>query len=240
MLPKRRFRYPSVRLAVEIVLERGNITLWEDQGAQDRCVGLIGSGHLDHHGGASMPTPDFQSLFLPLLRLTESQGEVALTEAVDMLADTFALTEQERATTLRSGQTRMYNRTAWAATYLRKAGLIASEGRGRYQISESGRDLLASGRLSLDVAYLEANYPGVREFRLGGRNQNAEPRTSGVHDAQGGPEATMEGITGLVPDQASLNAVAEALASGIELADNLRSDGWYLKYRRGALSDLPR
>src|SRR5690606_25420741 len=106
------------------------------------------------------------------------------------------------AVTLRSGQTRMYNRTAWAATYLRKAGLIASEGRGRYQISDSGRDLLASGPLSLDVAFLEASYPGIREFRLGGRGA-AQP-TGGPIGPAGQSEATAEGIASLLPDQAAL------------------------------------
>lgn len=80
---------------------------------------------------------------LPLLKLVSDKQEHSLQEATKTLATQFDLTETDLAELLPSGRkTRFYDRVGWAATYLRKAGLLSSSQRGRFVISERGVDVL--------------------------------------------------------------------------------------------------
>lgn len=96
-----------------------------------------------------MAVPDFQSLMLPLLKLAGDGEQHAFAEAVERLTQEFQLSDDDRTQLLRSGQTRIYNRVGWAKTYLKKAGLLRDLGPGRFQLTERGRDVLASHLLGL-------------------------------------------------------------------------------------------
>lgn len=86
-------------------------------------------------------------------------------EAIDGLAARFRLTEEERRQLLPSGRQRVFhNRVAWARTYLVQARLLESAGRGRFRISERGREVLASRPARIDIKFLD-QYPEFREFR---------------------------------------------------------------------------
>lgn len=91
-----------------------------------------------------MPIPDYQTCMLPLLRLTEDGREYSLREAIDRLAEEFALTDAERHQLLTSGrQAILTNRVSWARTYLSKARLLESTRRGFFCITARGRQVLA-------------------------------------------------------------------------------------------------
>src|SRR5262245_3618875 len=113
-----------------------------------------------------MAVPDFQTLMLPVLKLASDSQQHTLAEAVEQLAREFQLSDDDRTQLLRSGQTRLYNRVAWATIYLRKAGLLEAAGRGRFQLTDRGRDVLASRPTAIDVAFLE-RFPEFSEFRKG-------------------------------------------------------------------------
>ena len=82
--------------------------------------------------------PSFTEFFRPLLKLA-SQGEVNVRESANKIADIFELTAQARLETTKSGnQRRFIDRTHWAATYLRQAGLLATTKRGFVEITEDG------------------------------------------------------------------------------------------------------
>lgn len=89
---------------------------------------------------------------------------------------------------LRSGQTRLYNRVAWASTYLRKAGLLESLGPGRFQLSDDARVVLASPPEAIDVAFPERQFPEVQAFRK---------TRSRVQGADEEPPAAYNSATGL-------------------------------------------
>ncbi|GAA0737292.1 restriction endonuclease [Sphingomonas sp. ABOLD] len=112
-----------------------------------------------------MPVPDYQTLMLPLLRrLGEQQGPVAIREFLESVADEFALTPDERAERIPSGQENLLaNRLAWARTYLGKAGLLASPKRGLVSITERGRHLLADESVVITNATL-ARYPEFQNW----------------------------------------------------------------------------
>ena len=126
-----------------------------------------------------MAVPDFQRLMLPLLILTVDGLPHTLAETVEQLAEEFQLSDGDRTQVLRSGQTRLYNRVGWTTTYLKKAGLLQAAGRGGFQLTDRGRDVLASRPAAIDVAFLESRFPEISEFRkTRSRREVAERRAT--------------------------------------------------------------
>ena len=56
------------------------------------------------------------------------------------------------------------NRVYWALVYLRRAGLIASSGRGRNRITERGQQVLEQAPSKIDIRLL-SQFPEFRDFR---------------------------------------------------------------------------
>ena len=111
-----------------------------------------------------MPIPDFQSIMLPLLKITEDGDEHKQKDVSDTLATQFKITDQEKEEMLPSGkQARFSNRVAWSIAYLRKAGLLANSKRGVFRITEQGRELLKENPPKIDIKLLK-QYPGIREW----------------------------------------------------------------------------
>lgn len=111
-----------------------------------------------------MPVPDFESLMLPLLRITADGQEHRLSETIEALAHELHLSEEDRNELLPSGrQAKFDNRVGWARTYLSKAGLLVSTGRGRFRITERGLEVLANPPDDLTVGFLQ-QYPEFKEF----------------------------------------------------------------------------
>lgn len=111
-----------------------------------------------------MAVPGFQEFMLPLLRLGENGEPFTQKEAVAALADEMHLTEEDRSELLTSGQTRLFNRVAWARSYLKAAGLLASPSRGVSVITEEGRGILRDPPDRIDIKYLD-RFPSFVEFR---------------------------------------------------------------------------
>ena len=112
-----------------------------------------------------MSIPDYQSIMLPLLELVQDDNEQSLRKAVDMLAEQFQLSQEERKKLLPSGkQTVFLNRVSWARTYLSKAGLLESTRRGFFQITERGKNVLAEKPEKITYRFLE-RFEEFREFR---------------------------------------------------------------------------
>ncbi|MCC6261037.1 MAG: restriction endonuclease [Anaerolineales bacterium] len=103
-----------------------------------------------------MAIPDYQTVMLPLLKLANDAKVLSLRDATDKLAEEFNLTEDELAEMLPSARkTRFYDRVAWAMTYLKKAGLLSSPERGKYQITSRGLDVLKNPPGRITVNFLE-------------------------------------------------------------------------------------
>ena len=113
-----------------------------------------------------MAIPTFQAVMRPLLELAADGKEIRSSEAVDALAERFGLTKNEREELISSGrQRKFYNRVAWAFTYLRATGLFENTGRGRYTVTDRGKQAVASGH-QIDLKYL-AQFPELAAFRTG-------------------------------------------------------------------------
>jgi len=112
-----------------------------------------------------MAIPDYETIMLPLLKLTGDRKEHSGRETIDALAQAFGLTDEERRELLPSGrQSTFDSRVGWARTYLKKAGLLASTRRAHFQITERGLGVLNENPPVLDTAFL-SRYPEFVEFQ---------------------------------------------------------------------------
>lgn len=112
-----------------------------------------------------MPVPDYQSCMLPLMRLAQDAQEHTSPDVVEVLAQQFHLTEEERRELLPSGrQAKFDNRVGWARTYLQKAGLLETTGRARFRITERGADVMQSKPPVINDKYLR-RFPEFMEFQ---------------------------------------------------------------------------
>lgn len=121
-----------------------------------------------------MAIPDFQTLMLPLLQFCGDGKTHTNSEAIAHLADFFSLTEEERKENLPSRrQTILYNRTTWALFDLRKAGLLESEKRGAFLITNRGVDVLRQKPERIDLKFLK-QFP---EFKRTAQSENEQNET---------------------------------------------------------------
>ena len=82
--------------------------------------------------------PPFHEFLKPLLMLA-SAGEINVRDSADTIADDFGLSPRAKLEATRSGnQRRFIDRTHWAATYLRQAGLLKTTRRGYVEITPNG------------------------------------------------------------------------------------------------------
>lgn len=116
-----------------------------------------------------MSVPDFQTLMLPFLKILGDGYSHSFSEMTERLAAEFRLTDEERRELLPSGrQAKFDNRLGWASTYLRKAGLIENVGRGNYQITDRGLQVLGTNIEHISIRFL-LQFPEFQEFRTKSR-----------------------------------------------------------------------
>lgn len=99
-----------------------------------------------------MPIPDYESIMLPLLKLSADGKEHTNREGIEHLARIFSLTDDEKKELLPSGkQPRFENKYFWAKFYLKKALALGPQGRSKvFTITERGRELLKNSPERID------------------------------------------------------------------------------------------
>ena len=99
--------------------------------------------------------PKFKCFILPCLKLLSDGQPHTLKELTESIANYLNLSEEDREERTKKGSvTKLYDRTKWSGTYLRKARLADSIGRGRYVITERGRNLLSKNPKYIDHGVL--------------------------------------------------------------------------------------
>ena len=102
-----------------------------------------------------MAVPDFQSLFIPVLKVASDGNEHGLSETIETIAQQLGLSEADRDEMLPSGKQRKFdNRVSWARTYLQKALLLSSPGRSKFRITERGMKVLRDNPPQINVKFL--------------------------------------------------------------------------------------
>lgn len=166
--------------------------------------------------------PDYQTLMLPVLKLAADGAEHKFSHAVELLAEEFSLSTEERNELLPSGSQAVFNnRVGWARSYLKQAGLLSSPKRGFFTITPKGAALLAKNPERVDISLLE-QYPEFLEFRnrKKDKGENEKPEeTSAVSASSQTPEdALASAYSTLRKDLESeiLSSVKEASPSFFE------------------------
>ena len=127
---------------------------------------------------------------------------------------------------------------AWTTTYLRKAGLLQAVGKGRFRITDRGREVLAGKPAAIDVAFLESRFEEMQEFRgakAASGGEDEEPPATFDHAAgawtprEGVEERIREKLERSIPNEGTRRSALELLAFAIENADEERADAWYVK-----------
>lgn len=114
---------------------------------------------------SDMSVPTLDELHRPVLEISNETGRrLTRKDFVEQLRVRLSLTEADMHEMLPSGsQTRMENRTNWAITDLKLAGLMNNPLRNQWEITVSGRNFLMQHSGIIRLAVLEAL--GPEEFR---------------------------------------------------------------------------
>jgi len=103
-----------------------------------------------------MYIPDFQSIMLPLMEIASDKNIHAFRDVINQLIQKYNLSDEEKNELLPSGKQPIFeNRTGWAKTHLKKAGLLIYPKRGCIQITERGLSFLANKPDKIDMRVLK-------------------------------------------------------------------------------------
>jgi restriction system protein len=112
-----------------------------------------------------MAVPTYDKLMLPLLQYASDGQPHHIREAITALADVLHLSPEDREEMLpKSNKYKFDDRVQWANTYLKKAGLLQSAGRGYLEITDRGLQVLRTNPPFLDRNFLR-QFPEFEEFQ---------------------------------------------------------------------------
>ncbi|MBB2893734.1 restriction endonuclease [Flexivirga oryzae] len=138
-----------------------------------------------------MPVPTWEQYMLPSLQYL-SDGEIHRTREIVVAAgDILGLTDEERRIVIPSGQEHWVNRGNWALSYLARAGATERPSRGRHQITDVGRKLLAEhpdGITERDLRALSGIANAPNTFKAFPTATETTASTEGVVDTALDPE----------------------------------------------------
>ena len=110
-----------------------------------------------------MTVPKYNEFYPYIIKCLDDGEQHTMSEIRVYCAKEAGLSKEQLSEEFSSGNNIFNNRTGWARTYLKKAGLISNPGRSRYVITDRGRKAIADGLNALDNAYL-AQYAEFNEF----------------------------------------------------------------------------
>ena len=156
-----------------------------------------------------MPAPTWDQYMIPSLHVLVDGQVRRSREIVAGAADLLQLSETDRAVLIPSGQEQWKNRGNWALSYLARAGAVERPSRGRYVITEVGRELLEAHPGGMTEKDLRS-VPGYDSPRLAQKPAaDAAPAT---------PAPVVDERTELDPDEQIENGIARIHA---DVADQL-------------------
>ena len=144
-----------------------------------------------------MPIRDYQSLMLPTLKALALMDEMEISRLRKQVALVEGYSEQDLRELLPSGQQTIFvNRVSWAINYMMRAGLAERVSRGRYRITEVGRQLLDQDPERIDIELLKS-YESFAEWKGTTRSQVSQSEGSAPDleaSSPGTPEEALEQV----------------------------------------------
>ena len=112
-----------------------------------------------------MAVPKLDELHRPVLEIANASAErLTRKEFLERLTDVLSLADTDLQELVSSGkQFRMENRTNWAITDLKKAGLINNPQPNQWEITQAGRDFLANQQGTIKFVNLQKLWPEPQE-----------------------------------------------------------------------------
>lgn len=111
-----------------------------------------------------MAIPVYSAFYRAILECLSDKKVHGSKETIAYCAKVFQISEADKEERLPSGsQTVLSNRVGWARTYLKKAGLIESAGKGKYQITDRGVEAVFDKNARIDNDYL-ARFKNFQSF----------------------------------------------------------------------------
>lgn len=152
-----------------------------------------------------MGIPDFQTLMRPVLVAADGDVPKSNAEIRDIVAPVLDVTDEDRQVMLPSGTQALFtNRVAWAITHMSQAGLLTRPERGRYILTDRGRQVLKDHPERVDMGVL-LQFPEYQEFRARKNEKNVDETVSAVSDEVSPSESMAEIV------EESYNALAAEL-----------------------------
>jgi restriction system protein len=138
-----------------------------------------------------MNIPDFQSIMFPLMKISSDKNIHMFRDVMTELSEHFQLTEEEKKELLPSGKQSIFeNRSGWAKTHLKKAGLLNYPRRGCIQITDRGLSVLEKTIDRIDMKFLK-QFDEYNEFiNMTNQNKSGDESTNEIETHT--PEELME------------------------------------------------
>lgn len=130
-----------------------------------------------------MAFPKFYKFIMPVLQHLSQVERASYSDLISHVQNFFNLSKEDVELMLSSqNSTVVYDRVAWAVTYLKQAGLIKRFSRGIYQITELGKTELQKFKNEniheLNIKILTERYPSFRDFKSRSRKKLKEQTES--------------------------------------------------------------
>ena len=124
-----------------------------------------------------MAVPTLDVLHRAVLEVANSSGQrLTRQEFLEHLTTKFSLTNADLQEMVPSGkQSRIENRTNWAMTDLKKAGLINNPQRNQWEITQTGRDFLVNHHGIIKLGDLQELWPASLESSVVSETSTSSP-----------------------------------------------------------------
>lgn len=138
-----------------------------------------------------MALPKYDEIYPYLLSCLADSMPHTAKELRSKIASQMGVTEEEQKQMLSSGRQSVFsNRVGWAATYLKKAGLVESPARGTYVLAEAGKQALLLPPQEINNRFL-SQYDSFLEF-YGKAAYSPKGIPSALPDAEQTPQDTLD------------------------------------------------
>lgn len=114
--------------------------------------------------------PKYNEMYNEFLEILEDKKEHTINEIRNIIARNRNISTDALNLTLESGYSLFNNRVGWTGTYLKKAGLIESNKRGIFCITNSGLNVL-NKKIIITNEYL-MNFKDFADFKKGNKDSN--------------------------------------------------------------------
>jgi restriction system protein len=88
----------------------------------------------------------FYEFFNPVLEVMKDERIYSRVDVSERVASLLGLTDEQKNEKIKSGKQTYIDRTQWAMTYLKQAGVLSNESRGQWKITKRGIDLINEGK----------------------------------------------------------------------------------------------